>query len=93
MVVTAPKPWGPASAGSAADVQRALDALQAFGSTLSIKLYRVHLDPPPPVPVIPCLDHEAMLHQNVPPHVAAYLQEQAASRTCVAPRCRCGRSC
>jgi hypothetical protein len=76
MVVAPSKPWGPASAGSAADVQRALDALQAFGSTLSIKLYRVHLDPPPPVPVIPCLDHEAMLHQNVPPHAAAYLQEQ-----------------
>ena len=78
MVVAASKPWGPASAGTAADVQRALDALQPFGSTLSIKLYRVHLDPPPRVPVIPCLDHEAMLHQNVPPHAAAYLQEQAS---------------
>ena len=64
--------------GAAADVQRALDALQPFGSTLAIKLYRVHLDPPPPVPVIPCLDHEAMLHQNVPPHAAAYLREQAS---------------
>jgi hypothetical protein len=60
----------------AAEVQRALDALQPFGQPLSIKLYRVHLDPPPPVPVIPCLDHEAMLHQRVPPHAAAYLQER-----------------
>jgi hypothetical protein len=67
-----------AAATIAQDVQRALEALQAFGSTLSIKLYRVHLDPSPAVPVIPCLDHEAMLHQNVPPHAAAYLQERAS---------------
>jgi hypothetical protein len=67
-----------AAAGSGADVQRALDTLRPFGSTLSIKLYRVHLEPPPTVPVIPCLDHEAMLHQNVPPHAAAYLQEHAS---------------
>ena len=66
----------PAAAGSGADVQRVLETLQRFGSTLSIKLYRVHLEPPPPVPVIPCLDHEAMLHQNVPPHAAAYLEER-----------------
>jgi hypothetical protein len=61
-----------------AECRRALDALQPFGSTLSIKLYRVQLEPPPPVPAIPCLDHEAMLHQNVPPHAAAYLQERAS---------------
>jgi hypothetical protein len=67
-----------AGATTAEDVQRALDALQPFGSTLSIKLYRVHLDPVPTVPIIPCLDHEAMLHQNVPPHAAAYLQERAS---------------
>ena len=57
---------------------RALDALRPFGSTLSIKLYRVRLEPPPPVPAIPCLDHEAMLHQRVLPHAAAYLQERAS---------------
>jgi hypothetical protein len=39
-------------------------------------LYRVHLSPAPTVPVIPCLDHEAMLHQRVLPHAAAYLQER-----------------
>jgi hypothetical protein len=60
------------------ECQRALEALQPFGPPLSIKLYRVHLDPPPPVPAIPCLDHEAMLHQRVPPHAAAYLQERAS---------------
>jgi hypothetical protein len=65
-------------ATTAEDVQRALDALQPFGATLSIKLYRVQLDPPPVVPVIPCLDHEAMLHQRVPPHAAVYLQERVS---------------
>jgi hypothetical protein len=64
------------TAATAEDVQRALDALQPFGPTLSIKLYRVHLSPAPTVPVIPCLDHEAMLHQRVLPHAAAYLQER-----------------
>jgi hypothetical protein len=67
-----------ASTTTAQEAQRALEALQRFGSTLSIKLYRVHLDPPPVLPVIPCLDHEAMLHQNVPPHVAAYLHERGS---------------
>jgi hypothetical protein len=67
-----------ASTTTPQDVRHALEALQPFGSALSIKLYRVHLDPPPVVPVIPCLDHEAMLHQTVPPHAAAYLQERAS---------------
>jgi hypothetical protein len=67
-----------ASTTAPRDVQHALEALQSFGTTLSIKLYRVHLEPPPVVPVIPCLDHEAMLHQRVLPHAAAYLQEQAS---------------
>ncbi len=56
----------------------ALEALRSFGPALSIKLYRVKLDPVPPLPVIPCLDHEAMLHQTVAPHAAAYVQEAAS---------------
>jgi hypothetical protein len=52
-----------------------LAALDAFGRVLAVKLYRLTLDPPRPVPTIPCLDHEAMLHQRVAPHAAAYLQE------------------
>lgn len=62
----------------AGDVQRALDALRTFGPIFSIKLYRLKLDPPPAVPLIPCLDHEAMLHQHVDPHAAAYVQERAS---------------
>jgi hypothetical protein len=59
------------------EIERAFEALNEFGPILSIKLYRITLDPPPPVPSIPCLDHEAMLHQRVAPHAAAYLQERA----------------
>jgi len=60
------------------DVQRALEALGTFGPVLAAKLYRVKLDPPPAVPMLPCLDHEAMLHQVVPPHAAAYVQDKAS---------------
>lgn len=55
-----------------------LDALDAFGRVLAVKLYRLTLDPPLSVPTIPCLDHEAMLHQRVAPHAAAYLQEHGS---------------
>jgi hypothetical protein len=54
--------------------------LRGFGPVLAIKLYRLEIDPPPAVPIIPCLDHEAMLHQTVAPHAAAYVQEQASGQ-------------
>ena len=57
------------------DIQQSLDALGTFGPLLSVKLYRIKLHPPPAIPVIPCLDHEAMLHQHVDPHAAAYVQD------------------
>lgn len=63
---------------NSAEIHRAFDALRSFGPVLSIKLYRLQLDPPPAVPVIPCLDHEAMLHESISPHAAAYLQERAS---------------
>ena len=59
------------------DILRDFEALSGFGPVLSLKLYRVTLDPAPAIPIIPCLDHEAMLHQRVAPHAAAYLQERA----------------
>jgi len=62
----------------AAEVQRALDVLRQFGPILSVKLYRLTLDAPPTVPVLPCLDHEAMLHENVAPHAAAYVQDRSS---------------
>jgi hypothetical protein len=60
------------------DIQQALEALGTFGPLLSVKLYRIKLDPPPAMPVIPCLDHEAMLHQHVDPHAAAYVQDRSS---------------
>jgi hypothetical protein len=36
----------------------------------------VTLHPVPSVPLLPCLDHEAMLHETVAPHVATYLQDR-----------------
>ena len=62
----------------AAAYRSALEILASFGPALSIKLYRLKLDPALPLPIIPCLDHEAMLHQTVAPHVAAYVQETAS---------------
>jgi hypothetical protein len=52
-----------------------LEALKPFGTVLSVKLYRLQLDPPLPVPTLPCLDPEAMLHEGSPPHAAAYLRD------------------
>ena len=64
--------------GDAAEVHKALGALESFGPILAIKLYRLTLAQPPPVPVLPCLDHEAMLHEAVKPHAAAYVQERSS---------------
>src|SRR5688572_10761555 len=58
--------------------RQSIDALQPFGPVLAIKLYRLTLDPTPKVPILPCLDHEAMLHEGVPPHAAAYIQDASS---------------
>ena len=50
--------------------------LDEFGAILAFKLYRLSLDAPVEVPTLPCLDHEASLHQTIAPHVAMYLQER-----------------
>jgi hypothetical protein len=63
--------------GSADPAQPAtiLHELGRFGPVLAVKLYRLGLEPPPAIPILPCLDHEALLHQGVAPHLAAYVQE------------------
>lgn len=53
----------------------ALAELAKLGRLLAVKLYRVRWQPETPTPLVPCLDHEAMLHETVPPHVAAYLED------------------
>lgn len=61
-----------------AEASRVLRELNAFGPILAVKVYRIALDPVPAVPLLPCLDHEAMLHEGVAPHIAAYLQEASS---------------
>ena len=56
-----------------------LETLGGFGQVLSIKLYRLTLDPRPSIPILPCLDHEAMLHEGIAPHLAAYVQESGSA--------------
>jgi hypothetical protein len=63
------------AATTATEAAYALEALKAFGPVLAIKLYRIALDNPPAVPTLPCLDHEAMLHEGIAPHAAAYVQD------------------
>ena len=60
------------------DTREILDRLRPFGTVLAAKLYRLTLEPPPAIPLLPCLDHEAMLHENISPHMAVYIQERGA---------------
>ena len=61
-----------------AEAERVLGALTAFGAILAIKLYRLTASQARGVPTLPCLDHEAMLHERIAPHAAAYVQEAAS---------------
>lgn len=66
-----------AAVDHSAETERVLDALKPFGAILAVKLYRLHPSRLPAVPVLPCLDHEAMLHEGIAPHAAAYVQESS----------------
>jgi hypothetical protein len=63
------------NADESAEAERVLTALDGFGRVLAVKLYRLTPLRPQPVPILPCLDHEAMLHARIAPHAAAYVQE------------------
>lgn len=65
----------PGTAPTASEGQRFVDTLNSFSTVLAVKLYRLRLDQAPTVPALPCLDHEAMLHEGIDPHIAAYLQD------------------
>ena len=65
-------------ATDSSEAQRVLDELTDFGPLLAIKLYRLTLDRAPAIPLLPCLDHEAMLHEGIKPHAAAYIQERSS---------------
>ena len=53
--------------------------LNAFAVVRAVKLYRLQLAEALPVPTLPCLDHEAMLHEEVAPHAAAYVEDREGS--------------
>ncbi|MGE4055572.1 MAG: hypothetical protein AB7F99_12310 [Vicinamibacterales bacterium] len=65
----------PDEAAAAAPYEEFLEAISQFSTVLAIKLYRVRLRTHPSVPTLPCLDHEAMLHEEVAPHLTAYIQD------------------
>ena len=67
-----------AQGSDSAESARILRDLSTFGRVLGIKLYRIRLEPPPAIPILPCLDHEAQLHEGVSPHMAAYVQESSS---------------
>ena len=65
----------PAPAADGAACREFLDALSAFARLHAVKTHRVSVPLSEPVPVLPCLDHEAKLHEGIPPHAAAYIED------------------
>ena len=68
-----------APASSGADdcevCRRFFAGVASFAYLRAVKLYRLRVDLTPPVPALPCLDHEAMLHEGIAPHAAAYVED------------------
>lgn len=64
--------------GGSAECQRIFEAVSSFAAILSVKLYRLKVEPVPQAPILPCLDHEAMLHEGIAPHAAAYIQDHTS---------------
>ena len=55
---------------------RFFTGLAEFVHLRAVKLYRLRVDLTTPVPSLPCLDHEAMLHEGIAPHAAAYVEDR-----------------
>ncbi len=70
-------PQDPNVQGDSDDGQVFVDALGEIGKILAVKQYRLRVQPSTPVPMLPCLDHEALLHEGIAPHVAAYVRDRA----------------
>ena len=64
-----------ASGRDGAACREFLDALSAFARLHAVKMYRVSVPLTERVPTLPCLDHEAKLHEGIPPHAAAYIED------------------
>ena len=52
-----------------------LRAISEFSRLHAIKIYRLSIPLAEAVPVLPCLDHEAMLHEGISPHAAMYIED------------------
>lgn len=72
------QPERDAQTAESPEARRVLQGLEPFGEPLAVKLYRLTLEPAPAVPLLPCLDHEAMLHEGIAPHAAAYVRERSS---------------
>ena len=55
--------------------EQLLHTISEFARLHVIKLYRLSVTLPETVPVLPCLDHEAMLHEGISPHAAMYIED------------------
>ena len=66
---------GSASSDDREICRRFLAGLAEFVHLRAVKLYRLQVDLPVPIPSLPCLDHEAMLHEGIAPHAAAYVED------------------
>ena len=53
-----------------------IDAFSDYALLHAVKLYRLSVDIAPNIPVLPCLDHEAMLHEDIAPHAAMYIEDR-----------------
>ena len=58
-----------------ADCQHFFESVSEFARLHAVKLYRLSLELPDGMPSLPCLDHEAMLHEGISPHAAAYVED------------------
>jgi hypothetical protein len=56
-----------------------LALVASFATVRAIKIYRLQIDDAPAVPTLPCLDHEASLHEEAAPHAAAYIEDGEGS--------------
>ena len=72
-----PAPVGARSAatGDCESCGRFFEIISEYARLHAVKLYRLSVTLPEPVPVLPCLDHEAMLHEGIAPHAAAYIED------------------
>ena len=53
-----------------------LDTISQFARVHAVKLYRLPAELPDDVLLLPCLDHEARLHENISPHAALYIEDR-----------------